>query len=264
MQPLHKMVSGIRATLGVRSGAASLEEFSYDGAPSTGSRLRLHLTIDQSFKDRLAQAKKTTAAGQWSPISPMPVNAALVPTSGHNYGWEVDSSDCSGNFIADLAAVLDNGAHYVAHGDHGYAQQMTMETPQCSGISSAIDDVATATATTTPADLSDLSTLDLLQFPADWNVELTDVDVDADFSPLTDIRPPITDLGSLFLPMGADCVASDQSRFLGGQLPTVSELLPVYDDNMWAFAVDDDTPWFDGIEHFLWNTSNMGHAISVQ
>lgn len=115
-----------------------------------------------------------------------------------------------------------------------------------------------AVTTTTPADLSDLSAVDLLHFPADWNIELTDVDVDTDFAPLTDIRPPApaTDHALPFLPM-----ATDQTSF---QLPSMSELFPVYDDVISAWVVGDDAPMFDGFNDLLWNTSNFGQVISVQ
>jgi len=251
IEPVHKAkVSGYRATLGERSGNASLEKFSYDSDPPTGSRLRLHLTIDQSFKDRLAQAKKTTAAGgQWSPISPTPAPAL---TSGRDGVWNVGE--------ADLAAILQDGAQFVTHDNHGYVQQMTLEATQC-GTSSVAP--TTTTTTTTPADLSDLSAIDLLPFPADWNVELTDFDVNADFSPLTDIHPQVPGFGSVFLPMGTDFVANDQSGFFGSQLPISSELFPVYDDVIGAWAVGDDVPMFDDVG-LLWSTPSIGHAISVQ
>lgn len=257
IEPVHKLkVSGYRATLGERSGNASLEKFSYDSVPPTGSRLRLHLTIDQSFKDRLAHAKKT-AAGQWSPISPTPAQA-FISTSGRDGVW--NGAD------ADLAAILADDAQFVTHENHGYVQQMTLETTQC-GTSSVVDSVAqtTTTTTTTPADLSDLSAVDLLPFSADWNVELTDVDVNADFSRLTDIHPPVPDLASIFLPTATDCVANDQYGFLAAPLPiTSSELFPVYDDVIGAWAVGDDVPMFDGIDDMMWSTFNMGHAITVQ
>jgi len=247
-------VSGIRATLGFRSGTAALENIAYSSAAPTGNRLRLHLTIDQSFKDRLAQAKKTTTTGQWSPISLTPECPALTSASGHNHGWNVDDFVYSGNDIVNLASILEDGAQYAAYGDHGNAQQMTMETSQC-GTSCVVDSVASAT----PADLSDLSAVDLLHFPADWNVELTDVDVSADFSPLTDILPSLTDLESLFPPK-----MTDQSGFLGAQQPFTSELFPVYDDVIGAYAVGDGPPMFDGFDDIWWNTTNIGHAISVQ
>lgn len=261
---LHKVkVNGIRATLGDRSRGACLEKISYDGVPPTGSRLRLHLTIDQSFKDRLAQTKKTMAAGQWSPITPIPACPAVVSSSGHNRNSAVDDSVCSGTgtLVADLATILEN---YTTHElQHGYAQPMTMDTSQ-GGTSSVVDSMASVTATTTPADLSDLSAVDLLHFPADWNVELTDVDVDADFFPFTDIRPSVTDLGSLFLTTKTDYIANSQSDFLGAQLPTMTEPFPVYGDDIGAYTLGDDAPMFDNIDDVLWNTYNIRHAISVQ
>ena len=245
--------SGIRATLGFRSGTAALEKIPYNSAEPTGNRLRLHLTIDQSFKDRLAQAKKTTAAGQWSPISLTPAFPAVMSTSGHSRGWDADEFVGSGNLIAPMAA---DGAH----GDHGYAQQIAMESSQCAN-SFAVDSEASAT----PADLSDLSAVDLLHLPADWNMELTDVDVDADFAPLTDVLPPLTDLGALFPPTGFDFISTDQPGFLGAQLPIMSELFPVYDDVSGACAIGGNgAPMFDGIDDIWWSTSSIGRAISVQ
>jgi len=248
---VHK-VSGIRATLGVRSGAASLEKFSYDSAPPAASRLRLHLTIDQSFKDRLAQAKKTTSAGQWSPISPTPT---VIATLAPDRLWD---SFCPDNVIADLAGAPGHGGLCFAGGDRGCAQPVTTETTWCGDACSVVDGVATTT--TTPADLSDLCAVDLLPFPADWNVELSDVDVDADFSPLTDVRPPPTDL-AWFFPATA---TSDQSAYLGAQLPDFSELFPVYDDVVGACAVGDEAPMFSGVDDIWWNTFSVGHAISDQ
>jgi len=255
-------VSGIRATLGFRSGTAALEEISYNSASPSGSRLRLHLTIDQSFKDRLAQAKKTSA-GQWSPISLAPACPTITSTSEHSHGWKnSDDFVCSGNLIADLAATMEDGAQNAAHVDHGYSQPMAMETWQC-GNSSVVDSVA---STTTPADLSDLRTVDLLHLPADWNVLLSDVDVDADFAPLPDILPALSDLGSLFPPTGIDHVTltNDPSGFLGAQLPIMSELFPVYDDVIGTCAVGDGLPMFDGIDDIWWNTFNIAHPISVK
>jgi len=254
-------VSGIRATLGVRSGNACLEKFSYDSAAPTRSRLRLHLTIDQSFKDRLAQIKKTTAAGQWSPISPTPACSAVMSTSGHSHGWNPSDSVYTGSLITDVAAILEDGVQYATDGNSSYAQQI-IETSQCS-VGSVIDSVTSAMTSTTPADLSDLSSVDLLQFPADWNVQLADVDVDADFSPLTDFHPPVTDTASLVLPTATDYVANDLSGFVGNQLPATSELFPVYDD-IGAFLVGDNAPVFNWVDDIFWNTSNIGHAISVQ
>jgi len=234
---VHK-VSGIRATLGVRSGAASLEKFSYDDASTAGSRFRLHLTIDQSFKDRLAQAKRSTAGtgGQWSPISPPATDSLWDPVY-----------PAADNLITDLVGTLSDGAQ------------------QGGGTCSSLVDSLT---TTTPADLSDLSAVDLLPFPADWSVALADVDVDADFSPLTDARPPpppppatAADLASwFFLPP-----ATDQSTHLGA--PDFSaELFPVCDDVIGSsFPVGDDAPpLFIGVDDVWWNTFNVGHAISVQ
>jgi len=247
-------VSGIRATLGVRSGTASLEKFSYDNAPPTGSRLRLHLTIDQSFKDRLAQAKKATAAGQWSPISPTPG----CPFRNSDWTASTDS-----DLMTDLAAVLDvdDGAVNCSGVDYGYVQQMTTAgTSQCTTGSMATTAAAT---TTTPADLSDLSAVDLIHFPVDWNFELADVDVDSDFTPLIDNRPPIPDPGSLIMPTGN--IADDQFGFLSAQLPpTASELFPVYEDFSATCAVGDEAPVFSGVEDIWWNTYTGGHVISVQ
>jgi len=250
----HK-VSGIRATLGVRSGTASLEKFSYDSAPptsGTGSRLRLHLTIDQSFKDRLAQAKKTSSAvaGQWSPISPTPNGVAS--TSGDFRLWD---AGCPDNLITDLVGVLGRG-------DHTYTEVVAAATTTT--VVPVEQFTTSATATTTPADLSDLGTVDLLHFPADWNVELSDVDVDADFSPLTDVRSSVVDLDSLCLPFGTECSSDDHAGFLGAPLPTVSDLFPVYDDIFSSYGVGGEAPMFEGGDDMWWSAPNIGHAISVQ
>lgn len=258
MERASLKVNGIRAILGARSGTASLEKFSYEGASSAaGSGLRLHLTIDQSFKDRLAQSKKMTASGQWSPISPTPACPATVSIVAPNRGW--DAADCPGNLFTDLGSVSED----IRGEDHGYAQQASMDMIHWDPRS-VVDSVP---AMSTPADLSDLSTVDLLPFPAYWNVELADLDVDADFFPLTDnIRPSLADLGSLFQQTGTDCFANDQSCYSGFQLSAVSNSqFPVYDDVFEACAVSDDVAVFDGIEDVWWNTFNTaGHAISVQ
>ena len=259
-------VSGIRATLGVRSGSASLEKFCYDSVPPTGNRLQLHLTIDQSFKDRLAQAKKTTA-GQWSPISPTPACPAVTSTSDHSYNWDADDAVCSGILMADLAAVPEDSAHYDTYRNYDYTQ-LTTATSQSSD-SSAVDSVAPLTVITTPADLSDISAVDLLPFSSDWNLHLTDVDVDADFSPLTDIRQPVADVSSHFPSTGTDYIATDQFSFLTAPLSTTPELFPVYefpvyDDVIGTCAFGAEAPPLDGIDDFLLNMPNIGHAISVQ
>lgn len=256
-EQVHK-VSGIRATLGMRSGTASVERISYESASPAGSRLRLHLTIDQSFKDRLAQAKKTTAAGQWSPISPTPTAISTLP---QDRLWDADASSvCPGNVVADLVSALGDSGQCIAGEENGCVQPVTTQR----GGPCCVVDSLTTTTTTTPADLCDLSAFDLLSFPADWNVELTDVDVDADFSPLTEVRPPASDLGYLYLPAATDRVDNDQSAYLGAQLPEFWEPFPVYDDVIGTFTFGDDAPMFDGVDDIWWNTFNAGHIISVQ
>ena len=252
-------VSGIRATLGLRSGTAALEKICYSSGSTapTGNRLRLHLTIDQSFKDRLAQAKKTTSGGgQWSPISLAPDCCLPAITPHKNVHDCLDAGNADDIF--DLASILQD----VAAGPESYSEQTTMEACGASGS------LAVESSSATPADLSDISAVDLLHFPADWTLQLSDFDVNADFTALTDNIVPPTLTADLALPSLLPPTSSthhDQSGFLAApQPPVMSEPFPVYDDVIGAYPVGDVAPMFDVVDDFWWNTSNMAHAISVQ
>jgi len=257
-------VRGIRATLGLRSGSAALEKISYSGG--TGNRLRLHLTIDQSFKDRLAQAKKG-GSGQWSPISLAPCLPG-VTTASHSNNWDAGNNDDIG--CADLTSLLQDVAAGPLQSDDG-GLTMTKAPPRGVHVDSGM----------TPADLSDLSAVDLLQLPADWALQLSDdFDVNADFTALTD------DTINSSLPLPAVSTASflpqisnhqdhhHQSRFLAAQPAAMSsewewESFPVYDDDVMssgAYPTLGDMLFDVANDDFWWNASSIGahHAISVQ
>ena len=201
---------------------------------------RLHLTIDQSFKDRLAQAKRSTAAGagRWSPISPCP------PAVAQDRAWD---PVCHENLLADLVGALGDGGRC--------AEPVTMEPTQHDDHGGGGG--AAPCPLTTPADLCDLSAVDLLPFPADWSVALSDVDVDADFS---DVRPPLPAAAAEFDWFFTD----DQSSTAAFLHDFVPEPFPVYDD---VIGTGDDAPLFDGVDDVWWSAFSVGqhhHAISVQ
>jgi hypothetical protein len=172
-------VTGLRATLGVTSGAASLEKFSYDqsslAAGALGSRLRLHVTIDRKFRERLARDRNRNKNGSLSKLYRLGSHPSAddwlsgMTSAGSQDVCDYSYSDSDSDVSHDVSTTS--------------LLNVKVEPSFNSGTSQALHEFDA----TTPSDLGDLTTSDLLPFPAvDWQMILDDINTDADFLQLSE------------------------------------------------------------------------------
>jgi len=165
-----------------------LEKFSYDQSSiaeeALGSRLRLHVTIDRKFRERLARDKNR--------------NRSLTMSSGFKTQlYQIGAEDCSRMSAEEFESELEAVQNGKMESDQSTWNIRSFNDRLCavalSTLPGNVDDNLLEQSmlradVTTPSDLGDLMTSDLLPFPAVdcWELFLDEINTDGDIMQFSD------------------------------------------------------------------------------